>query len=141
MNNSVKLLLGAGVVYVGWKLYKIYQIGEQVKYEPVGFDFANKTLYVKMKLTNPVNQSLKMKGVDGILSIKGSQIATFTSAPFIIGAGINYFTLAFKINSLESAIEFLNAFNSKTIPELYVMVRKRTEFTTLSESFKINANK
>jgi hypothetical protein len=138
VNNIIKITLGAAGGYAIYKLYQLYQLGEKITYTPVGFNYSNGVIQVKMELNNPVATTLKMRGVDGRLYTGNTILGTFTSAPFEIKEGISYFTLNFKINALNSASQLLQSLIFKTIPTITMDIVKKIPFISLKETFDLN---
>ena len=141
MNTNIKIAIGLGLAYGGYKLYQLYQLGEQITYTPVGFNYTNGNIEVKMRLDNPINTSLKMRGVDGKLYTGDKILGTFTSAPFIISEGVSYFTLVFKVNLLETSAQLLQALIFKTIPTITMDLVKKIPFISIKETFDLNPAK
>lgn len=141
MNTKIKIALGLAVGYAGYKLYQLYQLGEQITYTPVGFNYSNGVIQVKMELNNPVATTLKMRGVDGKLYTGNTILGTFTSEPFEIQEGISYFTLNFKIDALNSASQLLQSLIFKTIPTITMDIVKKIPLISLKETFDLNPAK
>lgn len=141
MNKNIKIGIGLAVAYGGYKLYQLYQLGEKITYTPVGFNYVNGNIEVKMRLDNPVATSLKMRGIDGKLYTGNTILGTFTSDPFIIEEGISYFTLKFKINALETSAQLITALIFKTIPTITMDLVKKIPFISLKETFDLNPAK
>jgi hypothetical protein len=141
VNKSLKIGLGLAIGYGGYKLYQLYQLGEKITYTPVGFNYSNGVIQIKMKLDNPIATTLKMRGVDGKLYTGNTILGTFSSGPFEIKEGISYFTLDFKIDALNSATQLLTSLIFKTIPTLTMQVVKKIPFISIKETFDINPAK
>jgi hypothetical protein len=115
MNKTLKNLLTYGGVYLTWRLYKLYQLGEKVIYKPVGVRFIRGgsindfVIRIKMELLNPTNTYLNMKSVDGKLIAENKVIGVFSTPPFRINAGLNYFNLDFKIDPKTTGVNLINA--------------------------------
>lgn len=145
MNLGWKTYLTIGGIYLGYRLYKLYQLGEKVTYTPIGVSFVrnsplvNSILRVKMKLTNPTDASVHMKSVDGTISVGSDVVGVFASKPFDIKQGDSYFDLDFKILPNSAGAIFLQAVANKKTPVFRVALNKRTSFITTSETFDINA--
>ena len=128
MKTSTKVLIGLGVVggFVGYKLYKIYQLSQYITYTPVAFDYKNGNIVVKMKLDNPINTTLNMRGVLGKIQTKdGNIISTFKSGAFKINEGVSYFNLNFKVNVFNAGTELVTALINKTFPALDMVLTKQ----------------
>ena len=138
------LLVGGGI-YLGYRLYKLYQLGEKVTYTPIGVSFvrgksiADSVLRVRMKLDNPTDASVNMKSVDGTISVGSDVVGVFASKPFTINQGENFFDLDFKILPNSAGTIFLQAVINKKAPVFKVSLNKRTQFITTSETFDLNA--
>lgn len=131
MKTSTKVIIGSGLVlgFVGYKLYKLYQLSQYITYTPVGLDYSNGEILVKMKLDNPINTSLKMRGIIGKIQTKaGNIIATYKSGAFTINEGVSYFTLRFKVNLLNAGTELITSLINKTSPALDMVITKQLPF-------------
>jgi hypothetical protein len=141
VNNIIKISLGAAGGYAIYKLYKLYQLGEKITYTPVGFNYTKGNIEVKMRLDNPINTSLKMRGVDGKLYTGSTILGTFSSAPFLISEGVSYFTLVFKVDAINAGTQLLQALIFKTIPTITMDIIKKIPFISLTETFDLNPAK
>jgi hypothetical protein len=145
MNFGWKTYLTLGGIYLGYRLYKLYQLGENVTYTPIGVSFVrgktivDSVLRVRMRLDNPTNASVNMKGVDGTISVGSDVVGAFASKPFIIKQGENFFDLDFKILPNSAGTIFLQSVINKKAPVFSVTLNKRTQFITTSETFDLNA--
>jgi hypothetical protein len=141
VNNYIKIAIGGALGYGAYKLYKIYQLSEQITYTPVGFNYVGGNIEIKMRLDNPVNQSLKMRGIDGRIYTSDTVLGTFTSEPFEIKEGISYFTLKFKVDFLRLSAQLLQALTFKTIPTITMDIIKKTPFMSTKETIELNPQK
>jgi len=141
VNNYIKIGIASALGYGAYKLYKIYQLSENITYTPVGFKYNAGTIEVKMRLDNPINQSLKMRGIDGKIYTSRGVIGTFNSGPFEINEGISYFTLAFKTNVVSLSTELITALIFKTLPEMTMDLIKKTPFLSTKETIVLNPQK
>ena len=141
MNNNIKIAIGLGLAYGGYKLYKLYQLGEEITYTPVAFNYTMGNIEVKMRLDNPINTSLKMRGVDGKLYTGNTILGTFSSAPFEISEGVSYFTLVFKVDAINTSAQLLQALIFKTIPVITMDIIKKIPFISIKETFDLNPAK
>lgn len=145
MKLGWKTYLTIGGIFLGYRLYKLYQLGEQVTYTPVGVSFVrgstliDSAIRVKFKLDNPTNASVKMKGVDGTISAGSNVVGTFASKPFSINAGENYFDMDFKVLPNSAGLIFAESLASKKAPVFKVTLNKRLNFITTTETFDLNA--
>lgn len=141
MNTNIKIAIGLGLAYGGYKLYQLYKLGEEITYTPVGFNYVNGNIEVKMKLDNPIATSLKMRGVDGKLYTGSTILGTFSSAPFEIKEGLSYFTLVFKVDAINTSAQLITALIFKTIPVLTMEIIKKIPFISVKETFDLNPAK
>ncbi len=141
MNRNLKIALAFGAGYGAYKLYQLYQLGEKIEYTPVGFDYKDGAIHVKMQLNNPVATTLKMRGVDGRIYTGSTTLGTFTSEPFLIKEGISYFTLVFKVNAIALSSQLITALIFKTIPTITMDLVKKIPFFSLKETFDLNPAK
>jgi hypothetical protein len=131
MKTSTKVLIGLGVGagFIGYKLFKLYQLSQYITYTPVGLDYKNGNVVVKMKIDNPVNTTLNMRPIIGKIQTKsGNIIATYKAPAFVIKQGVSYFTLNFKVNILNAGTELINALINKTFPALDMILTKQLPF-------------
>jgi hypothetical protein len=147
MKTSNKVLIGLGLIggFLGYKLYKLYQLSQYITYTPVDFGYSNGQIQVKMKIDNPINTTLNMRGIIGKIQTKdGNIIATYKAPAFVISEGISYFTLNFKVNLFNAGTELVSALINKTFPSLDMVLTKQLPFgltqtdviTIESKSFK-----
>lgn len=139
MNNALKIGLAVIGGYGIYKVYQLYKLSTDITYEPVGFDYVNGAIQVKMKLNNPADITLKMRGIDGKIFAKDSKdvIGTFSSGPFTINKGISFFTLAFKVDALNASSQFITYLINKKIPTLTMTLTKKLQFGSTSETYDL----
>ena len=146
MKFNLKSILAWGGAFVAYRLYKLYELGENIIYKPVGVSFTRGksindfVVRVKMELLNPTKTTLPMRGIDGKLKIKDQVVGTFTSAPFTIAAGISYFYLDFKIVPDTTGVQIITALLKKQVPVFVVEMNKRLPYFSITEVFAINPN-
>lgn len=143
MNNGLKIGLAVLGGYGIYKVYQLYKLSTDITYEPVGFDYANGAIQVKMKLINPADISLKMKGIEGKIFLKDSNdvIGTFSSGPFTINKGVSFFTLSFKVNALTAGSQFISYLINKNVPTLTMTLVKKLQFGSTSETYDLTNTK
>jgi hypothetical protein len=93
-----------------------------------------------MELLNPTNTYLNMKSVDGKLIAENKVIGVFSTPPFRINAGLNYFNLDFKIDPKTTGVNLINALIKRQVPVFIVDMNKRMPFFSMNEKFAINPN-
>ena len=146
MDKRLKNILQLGGAFVAYRMYKLYELGENVIYKPVGIKFIRGgsindfVVRIKMELLNPTNTSVKMRGIDGRLIVNNQVIGSFASIPFTIKGGISYFDLDFKINAQNTGVNLVQALLKKTLPVFVVDMNKRLLFFSINEKFAINPN-
>jgi hypothetical protein len=131
MKTSTTIIIGSSIVLglVGYKLYKLYQLSNYITYTPVAIDYKNGFIVVRMKIDNPIDTTLAMRGVVGKIQTKaGNIIATYKAPPFKINKGVSYFTLNFKVNVLGAGTELITALINKTSPALDMVLTKQLPF-------------
>jgi hypothetical protein len=141
VNTNIKIAIGLGLAYGGYKLYQLYKLGEEIRYTPVGFNYVNGNIEVKMRLDNPIATSLKMRGVDGKLYTGSTILGTFSSAPFEIKEGVSYFTLVFKVDAINTSAQLITALIFKTIPTITMEIIKKIPYISIKETFDLNPAK
>lgn len=81
-----------------------------------------------------------MKGVDGKLIAENKVIGMFSTPPFKINAGLNYFDLDFKVDPQTTGVRLINALIKREVPVFIVDMNKRMNFFSMNEKFAINPN-
>ncbi len=146
MDKRLKSILQLGGAFVAYRMYKLYELGENVIYKPVGIKFIRGgsvndfIIRIKMELLNPTNTRVKMRGIDGRLLVNNQVIGSFASIPFEIKGGISYFDLDFKINAQNAGVTLVQALLKKNLPVFVVDMNKRMLFFSINEKFAINPN-
>jgi hypothetical protein len=146
MDKRLKNILQIGGAFVAYRMYKLYELGENVIYKPVGIKFIRGgsindfIIRIKMELLNPTNTRVKMRGIDGRLLVNNQVIGSFASIPFEIKGGISYFDLDFQINAQNTGVTLVQALLKKTLPVFVVDMNKRMLFFSINEKFAINPN-
>ena len=146
MDKRLKNILQIGGAFVAYRMYKLYELGENVIYKPVGIKFIRGgsindfIVRIKMELLNPTNTRVKMRGIDGKLLVNNQVIGSFASIPFEIKGGISYFDLDFQINAQNTGVTLIQSLLKKTLPVFVVDMNKRMLFFSINEKFAINPN-
>lgn len=146
MDKRLKNILQIGGAFVAYRMYKLYELGENVIYKPVGIKFIRGgsindfIVRIKMELLNPTNTRVKMRGIDGRLLVNNQVIGSFASIPFEIKGGLSYFDLDFQINAQNTGVTLVQALLKKTLPVFVVDMNKRLLFFSINEKFAINPN-
>lgn len=146
MDKRLKNILQLGGAFVAYRMYKLYELGENVIYKPVGIKFIRGgsvndfIIRIKMELLNPTNTRVKMRGIDGRLLVNNQVIGSFASIPFEIKGGISYFDLDFQINAQNAGVTLVQALLKKNLPVFVVDMNKRMLFFSINEKFAINPN-
>lgn len=146
MDKRIKNVLIWGGAFLAYRLVKLYEIGENVIYKPVGISFTRGAtindfvVRVKMELLNPTNTIVNMKGIDGKLIVENQTIGSFSSPPFQIKGGINYFFLDFRIDPNTIGVNLVQSILKKKIPLFIVEINKRLQFFSIKERFALNPN-
>ena len=146
MDKRLKNILQIGGAFVAYRMYKLYELGENVIYKPVGIKFIRGgsindfIVRIKMELLNPTNTRVKMRGIDGKLLVNNQVIGSFASIPFEIKGGLSYFDLDFQINAQNTGVTLVQSLLKKTLPVFVVDMNKRMLFFSINEKFAINPN-
>lgn len=146
MDKRLKNILQIGGAFVAYRMYKLYELGENVIYKPVGIKFIRGgsindfIVRIKMELLNPTNTRVKMRGIDGRLLVNNQVIGSFASIPFTIKGGLSYFDLDFQINAQNAGVTLVQALLKKNLPVFVVDMNKRMLFFSINEKFAINPN-
>ena len=146
MDKRIKNVLIWGGAFLAYRLVKLYEIGENVIYKPVGISFTRGAtindfvVRVKMELLNPTNTIVNMKGIDGKLIVENQTIGSFSSPPFQIKGGLNYFFLDFRIDPNTIGVNLVQSILKKKIPLFIVEINKRLQFFSIKERFALNPN-
>ena len=146
MDKRLKNILQIGGAFVAYRMYKLYELGENVIYKPVGIKFIRGgsindfIIRIKMELLNPTNTRVKMRCIDGKFLVNNQVIGSFASIPFEIKGGISYFDLDFQINAQNTGVTLVQSLLKKTLPVFVVDMNKRMLFFSINEKFAINPN-
>ena len=151
MKPVVKNTLISIAAFVGYRFYKMYELGASIIYKPYDWkfqkvDWANinnggVTLEVTMEILNATNTNLAMRGIDGLLTLNGQNISTFFSQPFTITGGRSYFKLYFKLQSITLINQILDIIKNNKNGNLAVTLRCKIPFFTLVNKFNLNVTK
>ena len=85
-----------GSAFVAYRLYKLYELGNNIIYKPVGVSFKRGAtindfvIRVKMEILNPANTIVKLRGIDGQLRVGHDQLwrkSTQCAKAVAVGAG------------------------------------------------------
>jgi hypothetical protein len=96
MNKEVKLLLVAGIGYLGFKAYQIYTAIKKLSYAPTGIRFSiikergaiGGTLFVD--IINPTAANITVDGFTGTVTTKeGTMIGDYRGDRLILKPGVN----------------------------------------------------
>lgn len=96
MNKEVKLLLLAGVGYIGFKAYQIYTAISKLSFAPTGINFSiikergaiGGTLFVD--IINPTAANVAIDGFTGtVTTSSGTLIGDYKGAAMILKPGVN----------------------------------------------------
>lgn len=140
MNKTTKVILGLSLSYGAYKLAQLYSMSEKISYLPVGFKYKNGVIEIKMQITNPVDVSLNMRGLEGRIYTQGQTLGTYSAGPFTINKGYSYFTMYFKVDPTNVSTTLLTAIISGKVPVFTVDLIKKLPLISVSETFNINAN-
>lgn len=96
MKREVKLLLVAGIGYLGFKAYQIYTALKQLSYAPTGINFSiikergaiGGTLFVD--IINPTAATIKIDGFTGtVTTTSGTLIGDYKGSALVLKPGSN----------------------------------------------------
>ena len=96
MNKEVKLLLVAGIGYLGFKAYQIYTALKKLSYAPTGINFSiikergaiGGTLFVD--IINPTAANITIDGFTGTVTTKeGTLIGDYRGDKLVLKPGVN----------------------------------------------------
>lgn len=147
MKPIVKNTLISVAAFVGYRFYKLYELGASIIYKPLDWRFRKVDwsslskgvdLVVTIELLNPTNTQLQMRGVDGTLTLDGQVVSTFTSTPFVITAGRSTFDMVFNIKGANTINRFANFVKNTNQGNIEVTIRKKIPFFTLTDKFKMS---
>ena len=111
MNKEVKLLLVAGIGYLGFKAYQIYTAISKLSYAPTGINFSiikergaiGGTLFVD--IINPTATNLPVDGFTGtVLTTSGTLIGDYKGPAMILKPGVNNVRISWGSRSTTSLI-------------------------------------
>lgn len=127
-------IAGAFIVY---QFYKLYEFGTSIIFKPTKYELKqigtnSIVVSVTFQITNPQNRSLKVRGVDGLLSHEGNTLAVFNSGAFTIERGVSFFKMDLNINTANSFkyVNSLLAQGSNVAPFVLKTTLKLPYFST-----------
>ena len=145
MKQEVKLLLVAGVGYLGFKAYQIYTAIQKLSYAPTGIRFSiikergaiGGTLFVD--IINPTAATINVDGFTGtVTTTSGTLIGDYKGAAMILKPGVNNVRISWGSRSTTTLIPLaLQIFKGQ-----YPILKFNTVFNVkglpVPTSFKMN---
>lgn len=111
MNKQVKLLLVAGIGYLGFKAYQIYTAISKLSFAPTGINFSiikergaiGGTLFVD--IINPTAANVAIDGFTGtVTTTTGTLVGDYKGAAMILKPGVNNVRIAWGSRSTTTLI-------------------------------------
>jgi len=145
MNKEVKLLLVAGVGYLGFKAYQIYTAIKQLSYAPTGIRFTlNKsrgaiggTLFVD--IINPTAANIKVDGFTGtVTTAEGTMIGDYKGEALVLKPGVNNVRISWGSRSSLTLVNLAIGISQGKFPVLSFNTVYNIKGFPIPTSFKMN---
>jgi hypothetical protein len=145
MKQEVKLILVAGLGYLGFKAYQIYTAIKRLSYAPTGIRFSiNKdrgaiggTLFVD--IINPTTANIKIDGFTGtVTTTDGTMIGDYKSAALTLKPGVNNVRISWGSRSSLTLINLALGIAKGNFPVLSFNTVYNIKGLPIPTSFKMN---
>jgi len=119
--NTTKLLVLAGVGYLGMRLYRIWKLGEEVEIFPSGIRFAGSikkrslTIYLKLRIYNPTTTAIRVS-TGGKLYMGTDVISTYQTPPYMVKPGDTEIEVPFAVRGASAAGAIISTLLSSKYP-------------------------
>jgi len=146
MTISPKVIKNALIwtgAFVAYRLYKLYEVSENVIYKPVAMRFKrgktlnDMVLAVKLEIMNPQNTIVYLRGIDGELYSGGALIGYFNSGKAQINPGLSYMWVDFRVTP-QVVAGLISAIVAKKVPVFTVKMTTKLPFFSVTDTFAIN---
>ena len=95
LNKTWKGLLTVGGLFVGLRIYKLWQLFNGIQYSfkhlrftrPTSNLATNYEMTITYRIFNPTPTAMQIKNMYGTVSVQGTQIAGYSTGPFVIKPG------------------------------------------------------
>lgn len=140
-----KTVIGIVALAAAYRLYRLYEAGNQITYVPVDVKFLRSggsfQIVVTMEVNNPTRTTVNLRGLRGLLNIAGNNISTFSSGPAQIKPGTVKIHLTFDVDNVNFVTELVKAISSKKWPTINVRLTKMLPLFSVTEDFAIDTAK
>jgi hypothetical protein len=126
MDKSLKAIGLTALAFVGYRAYKLYELGNSFDFEFYGMKFQrpanwqealNKYQVVMIfKIKNPTKTTLQMRGVEGSIKEGTDIIARFKTGKFTIKAGETFINVITDLDSKYVAASLIPSILSRLAP-------------------------
>jgi hypothetical protein len=145
MKQEVKLILVAGLGYLGFKAYQIYTAIKQLSYAPTGIRFSiNKdrgaiggTLFVD--IINPTAANIRIDGFTGtVTTTDGTMIGDYKGTPLTLRPGVNNVRISWGSRSSLTLVNLALGIAKGNFPVLNFNTVYNIKGLPIPTSFKMN---
>jgi hypothetical protein len=145
MNKEVKLLLVAGVGYLGFKAYQIYTAIKQLSYAPTGIRFSiikergaiGGTLFVD--IINPTAANIRIDGFTGTVTTEdGTMIGDYRGDALVLKPGSNNVRISWGSRSSITLANLAVSISKGKYPVLKFNTVYNIKGLPIPTSFKMN---
>jgi LEA14-like dessication related protein len=142
LSATAKTVIGIVALAGAYRLYKLYEAGNQITYVPVDVRFLRSggsfQVVVTLQMNNPTRTTINLRGLRGILNIGGNNVSTFSSGPGRIPPGDSKIHLTFDIDNLNLITQLVTLITTKKWPTLNVRLNTLLPLFSVSEDFSID---
>lgn len=149
MDKSLKTIGLTALAFIGYRAYKLYELGNSFDFEFYGMRFQrpanwadalNKYQVVMIfKVINPTKTSLQMRGLEGSIKDGTDIIARFKTGKFTIKGGDSFINVVTDLDSKYVASSLIPSVLSKVAPVYDVRLTTIFPFgLKYSTDFKVN---
>lgn len=149
MDKSLKAIGLTALAFVGYRAYKLYELGNSFDFEFYGMRFQrpanwqealNKYQVVMIfKIKNPTKTSMQMRGVEGSIKEGTDIIARFKTGKFTIKAGETFINVVTDLDSKYVASSLIPSILSRLAPIFDVKLTTIFPFgLKYTTDFKVN---
>lgn len=126
MDKSLKAVGLTALAFVGFRAYKLYELGNSFDFEFFGMKFqrpanlqqalTNYQVVLIFKIINPTKTSMHMRGLQGTIMEGTDVIAKFKTGKFIIKGGDTFINVVTDLDSKYVAASLIPAVLAKIAP-------------------------
>ena len=143
MKVTWKKVLPWAAAFVAYRLYKIYEVGQQFQYYvsrvyPSRVGLNEFAITAEYEITNPTGTSFYVRGIQGEVYYQGSLISTFNGGGFQMKAGRFKYVVDFVIPNKVVVSTITQIVSARQFPVFHVKMTTLLPLFKSTEEFDIN---